>query len=147
MAKILVSGLTNIETTLKIEGFPLEYNPVNYPFFGISSTVSGVGVNLAKALKTLGDEINFMTILGRNIMTEIALKVFTDDGINMKYVYQGVEEAAQSVIMYDEIGRRQIHTDLKDIQECPYPADLFMEALRECSLAALCNINFSRPWL
>ncbi len=42
MAKVLVSGLINIETTLKIDRFPFEYAPVRYPFFGVNSTVSGV---------------------------------------------------------------------------------------------------------
>ena len=49
MGKILVSGLTNIETTVKVEGFPIEYNPINYNFFGVNSTVSGVAINMGKA--------------------------------------------------------------------------------------------------
>lgn len=31
--KVFVSGLVNIESTLKIEGFPLPYYPIDYPFF------------------------------------------------------------------------------------------------------------------
>ncbi len=147
MKKILVSGLTNIETTLKIEGFPLNYNPVNYPFFGVSTSVSGVGVNLAKALTTLGDDICFMTILGRDNLGEMALKSIHDSGIGTKFIHYGLQEIAQSVILYEPSGRRQIHTDLKDIQECTYPPELFVKALKECSIAALCNINFSRPYL
>jgi ribokinase len=42
---------------------------------------------------------------------------------------------------------RQIHIDLKDIQERTYPEDIFERALWNCSLAVLCNINFSRPFL
>lgn len=57
LARILVSGLINIETTLRIEGFPIPYFPVRYPFFGINSSVSGVGYNVAAALTTLGDEV------------------------------------------------------------------------------------------
>ncbi|HRF98849.1 MAG TPA: PfkB family carbohydrate kinase, partial [Aggregatilineales bacterium] len=64
MAQILVAGLINIETTLKIDSFPIPYNPVHYPFFGINSTVSGVGYNVAKALTTLGHEVNFLSLLG-----------------------------------------------------------------------------------
>jgi len=47
MPNILVSGLINIETTLRVDGFPIAYNPVNYPFFGVNSSVSGVGYNIA----------------------------------------------------------------------------------------------------
>ena len=53
MPPIFVSGLINIETTLRIKAFPLEYNPVNFPFFGIQSAVAGVGYNVSKALTAL----------------------------------------------------------------------------------------------
>ena len=33
MKKILVSGLINTETTIKIKQFPIEYFPIDYPFF------------------------------------------------------------------------------------------------------------------
>ena len=56
-------------------------------------------------------------------------------------------ETAQSAILYDPQGRRQIHVDLKDIQEQVYPPALFEEAAAGCQLAVLCNINFSRPLL
>jgi ribokinase len=45
VGSILVSGLINIETTLKVDSFPIEYSPVRYPFFGVNSAVSGVGYN------------------------------------------------------------------------------------------------------
>ena len=67
MARILVSGLINIETTLKIEGFPLTYVPVRYPFFGINSSVSGVGFNVSKALKTLGHDVRFLSLIGQDL--------------------------------------------------------------------------------
>ncbi len=44
-------------------------------------------------------------------------------------------------------GLARFNTDLKDIQEQDYPGDRFDQALTECSLAVLCNINFSRPFL
>ena len=43
MSYVLVSGLINIETTLRVDAFPIPYFPVRYPFFGVSSTVSGIG--------------------------------------------------------------------------------------------------------
>lgn len=64
MASILVSGLTNIETNLRIERFPLDYYPVAYPCYGIRSNVSGVGYNLAKALTRLGDRVHFLSAVG-----------------------------------------------------------------------------------
>jgi len=58
-----------------------------------------------------------------------------------------MKNTAQSVIVYDREGQRQIHVDLKDIQERVYPDDVFEQAMAGCDLFALCNINFSRPFL
>ena len=54
MSTIFISGLINIETTVQVDAFPIEHTPVRYPFFGVRSTVAGVGYNIAKALTTLG---------------------------------------------------------------------------------------------
>lgn len=147
MPKILVSGLINIETTLKIEGFPLPYFPVTYPFFGIQSAVSGVGFNLAKALTTLGDEVAFLSLVGRDLAGDQVRATLQRAGIPDGDVLAAVSQTAQSVILYDRTGQRQIHVDLKDIQEQAYPVGRFEAAARGCDLVALCNINFSRPLL
>lgn len=47
---ILVARLINIETTLQVEAFSIDYSPVIYPFFGANGSVSGVGYNIAKVL-------------------------------------------------------------------------------------------------
>lgn len=147
MAKILVSGLINIETTLKIEGFPLHYNAVNYPFNGVETTVSGVGYNISKALTTLGDSVNMLSIIGRDQLGDMALGSFERDGIDTTYIMRQIDETAQSVIIYVPSGQRQIHVDLKDLQETPYPIVSCERAMADCEVAVLCNINFSRPLL
>ncbi len=147
MAKILVSGLINLETTLKISGFPLEYNPVNYPFHGVNSSVSGVGYNVAKALVTLGNDLRFASLIGRDDTATPILETLKRDGISSKFVIQDLHQTPQSVILYDPNGKRQIHTDLKDIQDREYPAARFDTALKGCNLVVACNINFSRGLL
>ena len=147
MPRILVSGLINIETTLKVDGFPIPYFPVRYPFHGINSTVSGVGYNLAKALITLGDEISFLSIIGKDVAAQQVCAALEADQIPAENVRSLMPHTAQSVILYDADGRRQIHTDLKDIQETAYPLEVFEREMERCDLLALCNINFSRPFL
>jgi sugar/nucleoside kinase (ribokinase family) len=147
MAKILVSGLINLENTLRIDDFPLEYSPVNYPFWGVRSSISGVGYNVAKALTTLGDSVNFLSIIGTDFIGDMILHSLARDQLDPRYIARCVEETAQSVIIYDKIGRRQIHVDLKNLQGTPYPLPEFSTALTDCDLAVLCNINFSRPFL
>jgi ribokinase len=147
MSRILVSGLINIETTLSVDGFPINYSPVRYPFHGVEATISGVGYNVAKALTILGDDVRFLSIIGRDssedqIRSELAL-----DGIPDNFVLSQMAETARSVILYDEMGKRQINVDLKDIQDEFYPPDVYDQAAKGCDLLALCNINFSRPML
>ena len=36
MANILVSGLINTETTVRVRQFPVNYYPIDYPFFGVN---------------------------------------------------------------------------------------------------------------
>jgi ribokinase len=144
---ILVSGLINIETTLRVDAFPIEYTPVRYPFYGVNSTVSGVGYNVAKALTTLGNEVSFFSMIGRDFAGTLVYGELQRDGIPGNGVLDTLEHTPQSVILFDGQGRRQINVDLKDIQERDFPQERFDAALRGCSIAALCNINFSRPML
>lgn len=146
-APILVSGLINLETTVRVDDFPLPYFPVRYPFYGVRSTVSGVGFNVARALKTLGNDVRLLSLLGDDAAGRLAREELRRGGLDDRFVLAQAAETAQSAILYDGEGRRQIHVDLKDIQEQVYPAALFDEATAGCRLAVLCNINFSRPLL
>jgi acarbose 7IV-phosphotransferase len=147
MSKILVSGLINIETTLRVDAFPVTYEPVRYPFFGVQSNVSGVGYNVAAALTTLGHEVRFLSLIGRDTAGGMVRAELAAAGIADGDVLSQLDQTAQSVILYEPSGRRQIHVDLKDVQEQSYPPERFAAALAGCELAALCNVNFSRPML
>ena len=143
---ILVSGLLNIETTVSVDGFPVQYNPVNYKFFGISSNVSGVGFNLAKALSTLGDTVSVISFLGNDVEADIVLAQLKNDHIQSRII-RSLKKTPASVILYDSQGKRQIYCDLKNIQEQSVnPCDVDGE-LENCDIAVLCNINFNRKLL
>jgi len=148
MKKILVSGLINIETTLNIEKFPLEYYPVRYLFNETYTSVSGVGFNIAKSLNTLGSKIEFISILGKDIAGELARKQIEEENIQTHYILDSEKTMTpQSTILYDKDGNRQINVDLKDIQKIRIKNELIDEASINCNIAALCNINFTRDHL
>lgn len=145
MAKILVSGLLNIETTARVKEFPIPYYPIEYPFFGVSIGVSGVAFNLAKALQKLGDEIVLCSMIGhdftgRMIMEELNLGKIPSENVKVK-----LAETPSSAVLYDQSGRRQIYCDLKDIQETPY--EFSPDLLKNTDAVLACNINFNRPLL
>jgi len=147
VGRLLVSGLINIETTVRVDRFPIEYEPVRYPFFGIDTQVSGVGYNVAKALTTLGDEVRFLSMIGSDQQGYCVRESLSNDGVDERYVVTLLDHTPQSVILFDSAGRRQINVDLKDIQASEYPLELFSDAIHGCDILALCNINFSRPFL
>ncbi len=147
MSRFFVAGLINLETTLAIDGFPLAYFPARYPFFGIQTTVSGVGYNLAKALHTLGNAVDLASLIGRDRNSDQILQTLSEVGLSDALILRALESTAQSVILYDPQGRRQIHVDLKDIQERTVDPQVASPALQASDLAVLCNINFARPLL
>lgn len=147
MQRFFVSGLVNIENTVRIDRFPLEYFPVTYPFHGVHASVSGVGTNVAKALHKLGAQVDFASIIGTDGLGDWALADLEKHGLDTRLVRRDLPETAQSVILYDGSGRRQIHVDLKALQETAYPAAACQQALAAADWVVACNINFSRALL
>ena len=147
MTVILVSGLINIETTLRVDHFPVHYVPVRYLFNEVNSTVSGVGYNVAKALNVLGDDVRLLSFIGKDPFANWVKAELANDGIPDDYILTKSRDTARSIVLFDQEGKRQINVDLKEIQQLEYPSDLFDEAVEDCELVALCNINFSRPML
>jgi ribokinase len=147
MARIAVAGLVNVETTLRVDGFPLEYQPIRFAFGGVNSTVSGVGYNVSRALSTLGNTVDLMTLIGDDAAAALVRSALSVYGMSGEAVQSNLQHTPQSVVMYEPSGRRAIFTDLMDIQEAAYPAAIAERLLDGADLAVLCNINFSRPIL
>jgi ribokinase len=146
MNNILVSGHINIEITVKIDEFPIVYSPVDYNFFGVNSTVAGVGYNISSAIKTLGGNPTIFSIIGNDIYKNIIFDTLKSRGINTQYVLPLVKETSQSIILYNE-NKRKIILDLKNIQETKYPIEKIDQVINKIDMAILCNINYSRDLL
>lgn len=145
MSHILISGLVNTETTVRVREFPIPYYPIDYPFFGISTAVSGVAYNIAKALRTLGEQVTLLSMTGDDLPGQTVRHELEVIGVDTSHIKTCLKETPSSVVLYDEGGRRQIYCDLKDIQETAY--GFTPEICREVDLVAACNINFNRPLL
>ncbi len=145
MSDLLISGLVNVETTVKVRKFPIDYYPIDYPFFGVKSGVSGVGLNLASAATTLGDCVRLHSMTGNDFEAAYIRDTLSKRGISTQGIIPCLKQTPTSVVLYDDTGRRQIYCDLKDIQETPYPVD--PSALEGMDLVVACNINFNRPLL
>lgn len=147
MSKIVIAGLVNVETTVKIDSFPIEYSPIYYPFFGVQSQASGVGLNIGKALTTLGDEVKLLSMIGNDSSGIIVKNTLNECDIDTSYIVQNLSATPQTVVLYDNDGKRQIYCDLKEIQDCSYDEETFRKSIEDASIVCLCNINFSRNLL
>ena len=145
MKNILISGLVNTETTVRVRKFPIDYYPIDYPFFGVNTSVSGVGYNIALALTTLGDRVKLASMTGSDFPAEYIKSQLTAAGIGTADLKCKLKATPSSVVLYDETGRRQIYCDLKDIQETAY--GFSEDMLRDANLVVACNINFNRELL
>lgn len=145
MSKILISGLVNTETTVRVRQFPVEYYPIDYPFFGVSTAVSGVAYNIALAMQTLGDQVMFLTMTGNDFPAEYIRQELRSHGIDDAHVKANLKETPSSVVLYDGEGRRQIYCDLKDIQETSY--GFSGESCEGFDVVVACNTNFNRELL
>lgn len=142
---ILVSGLLNTETTTAVRGFPINYYPIDYTFFGIDTAVSGVAYNIAKALKTLGDNVRLTSMVGKDFAAAYIENTLKKLEIDTNYILPTLKQTPSSVVLFDTDGKRQIYCDLKDIQESSYPFDTSL--FENVDLVAACNINYNRPLL
>lgn len=147
MARIAVAGLYTLETNLRIEGFPLPYYPVTYPFHGITQAHAGVGLNVGVALTGLGHDVRLATLIGQDEPGDNLLAVLPRFGLGGGHVARIASATSQSVILVAPDGNRQIHCDLKDLQENHYPQEKIDGLLTDAALAVVCNINFARPLL
>lgn len=145
MSKVLVSGLLNYETTARIRGFPVEYYPIDYDFFGVNSSLSGVAFNIAKAMTVLGNDVSLASLVGNDLVADMFYAELKRLDIETGHVVRKLKDTLASVVLYDESGRRQIYCDLKDIQETAY--DFSGNMLDDADAVVACNINFSRPLL
>lgn len=76
--KVIVLGLTNVESNIAVDHFPIEYSPIEYSFFKMKTAPSGVGLNLALAFKILGDDISLYSLRAKDDLNRV-IEGFLDD--------------------------------------------------------------------
>lgn len=143
--KLLVCGNVNVETSVPISGFPLDYQPVNYLKFQTTTRVGGVGFNVARALKSLGSEVHFAALTAPDLLGQLVKGQIQQSGLSVKHLSEVLTETPQAVVLNDPAGRRQIFTDLKDLPEAGFSVPLFREALQGVHFAVMTNAPFVKP--
>lgn len=143
---IVVAGVTNVELTVPIDGFPVRYVPVRYPHWEIGARVAGVGYGVAAALTALGAEVRLATLVAADPLAAMVEAVLRGRGLWGAGVTSAAATPA-SVVLHDPAGQRMISTDLKDLPDGEYPRSRFADLLAGAELAVVTNIGFARPLL
>ena len=143
--RVLVVGNVNVETSLKLEAFPLPETS-SYQPSRISVSVSGVGFNLARALQVLGTEVRLASIIGPDEAGALVKATLRDLGLFSSRLHTGAR-TGRSLVISDASGARHVHTDLEGVREATYPLEVFDRALQGCDLVVLTNIDYTRPLL
>ncbi len=145
-SSVVVAGVVNVQQTIPVDGFPVAYAPVRYVPHSLRLEVSGVGCNVARALTALGRPVRLASVVGRDSAGVLARDALSRAGLAGAGIVED-EFTAQSAVLMDPAGRRQISTDLKDLPTFHYPPAVFEDLLTGARLAAISTIGFARGLL
>lgn len=143
MAKFAVAGIVQVETIVRVDSIPVSYSPVINKPDTIFTNVGGDAYNERVALKALGDEVEFFSMVGKHDLRGI----FWDEDFMGKsdYVFPVLDSTPAAVILYDDKRQQQIFEDIKDMRNVEFNLALFKEKIKDVDAVVLANANFCRP--
>jgi ribokinase len=142
----MVAGLAQYEVIVKVEELPLPYAQYESLPDIINTGIGGAGFNEAMALKWLGDDVDFMSMVARNMprrQIEANLKYY-NIRMSTEYVLPMLDGMPTAVILYSK-GKRQTFEDLKDIRTVEYDYDTFERCIQDKDMVLISSNNFCRP--
>jgi ribokinase len=142
----MVAGFVQLETIVKVDGFPLPYKQFESIADNINTNIGGAGFNEAMALRWLGNDVDFMSMVARHMsrrQIEAYLKI-NDVNLSTNYVLPLLEGMPTSVILYSK-GKKQIFEDVKDIRSVEYDLDILESRIQDKDMVLISNCNFCRP--
>ena len=133
MGKFVVAGITQVETIVRVEQVPIVYTPLTTEVNSIYTGLGGDAYNESLALRWLGDDVKFMSIIGRDRSVDELNPPGNEIQLSTEYVVQRMEETPNCVILYDKDRRKQIVDEDDDGPERaahPLRRDLFQKFRR-----------------
>ncbi len=146
MGKFVVAGITQLETIVRVDKVPITYTPLTTEINSIYTGLGGDAYNEALALRWLGNEVEFMSIIGRDRSVDELNPPGNDIHLSTQYVVQMMEETPNCVILYDKERKKQIFEDIKDLRDKVYDMSMFAPLAGWADMVVLANANFCRPF-
>ena len=146
MGKFLVAGVTQIETIVRVDRIPVSFSPLTSANDSIFTAVGGDAYNESLALKWLGDDVTFMSIVGRNQDLSIINPPDRKITLSTEYIIPQMKETPTEVVLYDKMRKQQKFEDIKDLRENAYDMSMVTPIAEACDMMVLANANFCRPF-
>ena len=147
MSKFIVAGITQLETIVKVKEIPIKYEPYTGERDTIYIAAGGDAFNESLALKWLGNDVEFMTVVGENEDLSIFNPINREVTLSTEYVLPIIKETPMEVLLYDTRRKAQRFEDLKDIRNASYDMMLVDPLVPGCDMMVLSNVNFCRPFI
>lgn len=146
MSRFMVAGFVQLETIVKVDSLPIPYFQFQSIPDMINASIGGCGYNESVALKWLGNEVDFMSMVGKGLKENELYKklMMSDVDLSWEYVLPRLESMPSSVILYNN-GKKQIFEDVKDIRTVPYDYDIFERQIQDKDMVLISSCNFCRP--
>lgn len=149
MGKFMVAGFVQYETIVEVDELPLPYKEFESIPETINTDIGGAGFNEAMALRWLGDEVDFMSMVARDMSSEQIHAHLEKKEVNLNtdYVLPKLDGMPTAVVLYMANGKKQTFEDVKDIRTVQYDLDLFERQIQDKDMVLISNCNFCRPLL
>ncbi|MBR1479070.1 MAG: carbohydrate kinase family protein [Lachnospiraceae bacterium] len=147
MSKFVVAGITQIETIVKVGSIPISFEPLTSVRDSIFTAPGGDAYNETLALQWLGNQVNFLSIVGRDQDMSIFNPAGSEVTISTDNILKKIDATPTQVILYDEERQKQIFEDIKDLREADYDMSMVPPMIASCDMLVLANANFCRPFV
>lgn len=147
MANFIVAGITQMETIIKVDSFPIKYVPFTEAHDTIYMAAGGDAFNVSLALKSLGNEIKFMTVVGKDQNMNAFNPPDRRITLPTEHVLPVLKETPAEIFFYDNKRKQQVFEDLKDIRNAEYDMSLVEPVVKDVDMIVLSNANFCRPFI
>lgn len=130
-------GPVNVETSLEVAGFPVQYQPHTNSLNKIRQSVAGVAFNLAAALNSLENDVLLTAVIGQDpIGKHVMSQVATKPRVTCLPTY--VQRTAQTVVLHDKHGQREMFFDRADTDTRTLPHDA-IQRVSQCVITMFSN--------
>lgn len=147
MSSIVIAGITQIESIVKVSEIPIAYAAFTPASGTIFTAPGGDAFNMSLAMSWLGDRVEFMTVVGKDQNMGIFNPPNREVTLATTYVLPIMKETPMEVLFFDQTRKQQVFEDLKDIRDVTFDMDLARPRVEDSDMVVLSNANFCRPFI